>query len=59
MSELSSFTMLDNGRMESLGGHHDMVMALALSVQATKEDRDNIVMLDAGLWAKRLGWSGA
>jgi phage terminase large subunit-like protein len=59
MSELSTFTMLDNGRMESLGGHDDMVMALALSVQATKEYRDNIVMLDAGLWAKRLGWSGA
>ena len=47
--------MLDNGRMESLGGHDDMVMALALSVQATKEYRDNIVILDADVWQNRLG----
>jgi len=59
LTELSTFTMLDNGRMESLGGHDDMVMALALSVQATKEYRDNIVILDAEQWQSRLGWAGA
>ena len=57
LTELSTFTMLDNGRMESLGGHDDMVMALALSVQATKEYRDNIVILDAEVWQSRLGWA--
>ena len=59
INELSTFTMLDNGRMESLGGHDDMVMALALSVQATKEFRDNILILDAEAWQKRLGWADA
>lgn len=59
LTELSTFTMLDNGRMESLGGHDDMVMALALSVQATKEYRDNIVILDADTWSSRLGWADA
>ena len=59
INELSTFTMLDNGRMESLGGHDDMVMALALSVQATKEFRDNILILDAETWQKRLGWADA
>ena len=59
ISELSTFTMLDNGRMESLGGHDDMVMALALAVQATKEFRDSIVILDASTWQKRLGWADA
>lgn len=57
LTELSTFTMLDNGRMESLGGHDDMVMALALAVQATKEYRDNIVILDANVWQSRLGWA--
>ena len=47
--------MLDNGRMESLGGHDDMVIALALSVQATKEYRENIVILDSNVWQSRLG----
>ena len=51
--------MLDNGRMESLGGHDDMVMALALSVQATKEYRDSIMILDADAWSSRLGWADA
>jgi hypothetical protein len=41
--------------MESLGGHDDMVMALSLAVQATKEYRENIVILDGSLWQKRLG----
>ena len=59
INELSTFTMLDNGRMESLGGHDDMVMALALTVQATKEFRDNIIILDAESWQKRLGWADA
>tara|TARA_R110002051_G_scaffold20121_7_gene55312 strand:- start:184 stop:1599 length:1416 start_codon:yes stop_codon:yes gene_type:complete len=59
MSELSMFTMLDNGKMESLGAHDDMVIALALSVQATKEYRENIVILDAEVWQKRLGWTDA
>ena len=57
LTELSTFTMLDNGRMESLGGHDDMVMALALSIQATKEYRDSIVILDADVWQSRLGWA--
>lgn len=56
LTELSTFTMLDNGRMESLGGHDDMVMALALGVQATKEYRDSIMILDAEIWQNRLGW---
>ena len=55
LNELSLFTMLDNGRMESLGGHDDMVIALALSVQATKEYRENIVILDSNVWQSRLG----
>ena len=55
--EFSTFTMLDNRRMESLGGHDDMVIALALGVQATKEYRDSIVILDAELWQGRLGWA--
>jgi len=59
ITELSTFTMLENGRMESLGSHDDMVIALALSVQATKEYRDNIVILDAETWSKRLGWADA
>ena len=59
MTELSMFTMLDNGKMESLGAHDDMVIALALSVQATKEYRENIVILDAEVWQKRLGWTDA
>ena len=59
ITELSMFTMLENGRMESLGAHDDMVIALALSVQATKEYRDNIVILDADTWSKRLGWADA
>ena len=56
LNELSMFTMLDNGKMESLGAHDDMVIALALSVQATKEYRENIIILDAQTWQKRLGW---
>ncbi len=59
MSELSMFTMLDNGKMESLGAHDDMVIALALAVQATKEYRENIVILDGAVWQQRLGWSDA
>ena len=59
LSELSMFTMLPNGRMESLGKHDDSVIALALAVQATKEYKDNIVVLDGSTWAKRLGWVDA
>jgi phage terminase large subunit-like protein len=57
ITELSTFTMLENGRMESLGSHDDMVISLALAVQATKEYRDNIVILDSEAWSKRLGWA--
>ena len=39
-----------------LGRHDDMVIALAL-VQATKEYRDNIVVLDGKEWTKRIGWA--
>jgi hypothetical protein len=53
------FTMLDNGKMESLGAHDDMVIALSLSVQATKEYRENIIILDGDVWRKRLGWIDA
>ena len=59
LNELSMFTMLDNGRMESLGAHDDMVIALALSVQATKEYRENIIILDGEMWKNRLGWADA
>jgi hypothetical protein len=59
LSELSMFTMLDNGKMESLGAHDDMVIALSLSVQATKEYRENIIILDGDIWRKRLGWIDA
>jgi hypothetical protein len=51
--------MMDNGKMESLGAHDDMVIALALSVQATKEYRENIVILDGDTWQRRLGWADA
>ena len=57
LNELSMFTMLPNGKMESLGRHDDMVIALALAVQATKEYRDNIVVLDGKEWTKRIGWA--
>ena len=56
LNELSMFTMLPNGKMESLGRHDDTVIALALAVQATKEYKDNIVVLDSHTWAQRLGW---
>ena len=59
LNELSMFTMLDNGKMESLGAHDDMVIALALSVQATKEYRENIIILDGETWQNRLGWADA
>ena len=59
LTELSNFTMLDNGRMESLGSHDDMVLALGLAVQATKEYRENIIILDGPTWQKRLGWMDA
>tara|TARA_R100000231_G_C5323615_1_gene164170 strand:- start:1408 stop:1917 length:510 start_codon:yes stop_codon:yes gene_type:complete len=59
LNELSMFTMLDNGKMESLGAHDDMVIALALSVQATKEYRENIIILDGEIWQNRLGWADA
>ena len=55
LNELSMFTMLPNGKMESLGRHDDTVIALALAVQATKEYRDNIVGLDGEAWTKRIG----
>ena len=58
LSELSMFTMLPNGKMASLGKHDDTVIALALAVQATKEYKDNIVVLDAKAWTQRLGWIG-
>jgi hypothetical protein len=44
--------------MESLGKHDDTVIALALAVQATKEYKDSIVVLDGSEWTKRLGWAG-
>ena len=59
LTELSYFTMLESGKMESLGAHDDMVIALALSVQATKEYRENIVILDGETWRNRLGWADA
>ena len=59
LNELSMFTMLANGKMESLGAHDDMVIALALAVQATKEYRESIVILDGPTWQKRLGWADA
>ena len=40
----------------NLGAHDDMVIALALSVQATKEYRDNIVILDVTHGVN--GWGG-
>ena len=58
INELSMFTMLPNGKMESLGKHDDTVIALALAVQATKEYKDSIVVLDGSEWTKRLGWAG-
>jgi len=56
LNELAMLTMLPNGKMTSLGRHDDTVIALALAVQATKEYRDNIVVLDGEAWTKRLGW---
>ncbi len=57
LNELSMFTMLPNGKMASLGRHDDTVIALALAVQATKEYRDNVVVLDGKEWTKRIGWA--
>jgi len=59
INELSMFTMLPNGKMESLGKHDDTVIALALAVQATKEYKDSIVILDSEAWTKRIGWADA
>jgi hypothetical protein len=57
LAELSMFTLLPNGKMESLGRHDDMVISLGLALQATKEYRENIIILDAKIWGQRLGWN--
>ena len=44
--ELSRFGMQKNGRLESVGSHDDLAMALALANWATKEFKGSIVMLD-------------
>tara|TARA_R110002012_G_scaffold41648_4_gene113861 strand:- start:10040 stop:11521 length:1482 start_codon:yes stop_codon:yes gene_type:complete len=44
--ELNRFGMQKNGRLESVGTHDDLAMALALANWATKEFRGSIVMLD-------------
>ena len=45
-TQLSRFGMQKNGRLESVGSHDDLAMALALANWATKEFKGGIVMLD-------------
>ena len=45
-TQLNRFGMNKNGRLESVGVHDDLAMALALANWATKEFRGNIVLLD-------------
>ena len=45
-TELTRFGMQKNGRLESVGVHDDLAMALALANWGTKEFRGSIVMLD-------------
>lgn len=44
--ELNRFGMQKNGRLESVGTHDDLAMALALANWATKEFKGSVVMLD-------------
>jgi phage terminase large subunit-like protein len=44
--ELNRFGMQKNGRLESVGTHDDLAMALALANWGTKEFRGSIMMLD-------------
>ena len=45
-TQLNRFGMTKQGKLESVGVHDDLAMALALANWATKEFRGNIVMLD-------------
>jgi len=45
-TQLTRFGMSKKGRLESVGSHDDLAMALALSNWATKEFKGSIVMLD-------------
>ena len=45
-TQLSRFGMQKNGRLESVGSHDDLAMALALANWATKEFKGSIVLLD-------------
>jgi len=44
--ELNRFGMQKNGKLESVGTHDDLAMALALANWGTKEFRGSLVMLD-------------
>ena len=44
--ELTRFGMQKNGRLESVGVHDDLAMALALSNWATKEFKGSVMLLD-------------
>lgn len=45
-TQLTRFGMTKKGRLESVGSHDDLAMALALANWATKEFKGSIVMLD-------------
>jgi phage terminase large subunit-like protein len=45
-TELNRFGMQKNGKLESVGTHDDLAMALALANWATKEFKGSIVLLD-------------
>ena len=45
-TELNRFGMQKNGRLESVGVHDDLAMALALVNWATKEFKGSVVLLD-------------
>jgi hypothetical protein len=45
-TQLTRFGMTKRGRLESVGSHDDLAMALALANWATKEFKGSIVMLD-------------
>ena len=45
-SELNRFGMQKNGKLESVGTHDDLAMALALANWGTKEFKGSVVLLD-------------
>ena len=55
-TELNRFGMSKDGKLESVGTHDDLAMALALANWATKEFRGNIVLLEEDDFPGLEGW---